>query len=236
MATLAEVARAWDGEGTGEKGRVWLGQRDPIPVWTVEEYKEPNTSFNSSSPVIVKKTSTMGVTAPTTPDNNINSNRTSHRTVPESNPAAKQLPSRETHNRNGIPDSLKCCWPCTRRHSAPENWGSSTTGSRHAQTSRLPTKHSDSRSVRESVQKHHKTSSFSCFFIKEDNARFLLLALLLLVYMIIGAGIFQVLEENSEKVAKRNTSYVVDIKINTVKDALVSGNCSWGLIEELLHR
>lgn len=76
----------------------------------------------------------------------------------------------------------------------------------------------------------------ACFVIKEDNARFLLLALLILIYMIVGAGIFQALEETSETLEREKAAFKLLTKIEEVKLELHFRNCSWSSIEELIYR
>lgn len=164
-----------------------------------------------------------------------------------------------TSNNNLIDNSLQCCClPPLRRHSTPDpstpihnnnpisllsGFKSPNSNSDQVKaTARPPTSYSihSKKSVNDrpcsSYSAHEYRSMLACFVIKEDNARFLLLALLILIYMIVGAGIFQALEETSETLEREKAAFKLLTKIEEVKLELHFRNCSWSSIEELIYR
>ncbi|XP_068237521.1 LOW QUALITY PROTEIN: potassium channel subfamily K member 13-like [Palaemon carinicauda] len=71
--------------------------------------------------------------------------------------------------------------------------------------------------------------------LKEDNARFLLLALVLLLYMIFGALIFQAFEEEKEQLEVKRYSSDFDRSLQKVKEDIEINNVSLSTVEELLY-
>lgn len=76
---------------------------------------------------------------------------------------------------------------------------------------------------------------WNALVLKEDNARFLLLALVLLLYMVAGALIFQTFEEENEQ--KERTSYLeqYEEKLQQLKEDIDVNNVSLSRVEQLLY-
>lgn len=71
--------------------------------------------------------------------------------------------------------------------------------------------------------------------LKEDNARFLLLALVLLLYMVAGALIFQALEENNEIQERKTYMDQYKAKFQELQSELETANVSLSVVEDLLY-
>ncbi|XP_042875885.1 potassium channel subfamily K member 13-like [Penaeus japonicus] len=71
--------------------------------------------------------------------------------------------------------------------------------------------------------------------LKEDNARFLLLALVLLLYMVFGALVFQQLEEQNETRERGRYHRDYDEALAKLKGEIQASNVSLARVEELLY-
>ncbi|XP_066964392.1 potassium channel subfamily K member 13-like [Macrobrachium rosenbergii] len=80
-----------------------------------------------------------------------------------------------------------------------------------------------------------KARCWHSLLLKEDNARFLLLALVLLIYMILGALVFQAFEEEKELRERNdfNRDFVATLK--KVKDDIEANNVTLTKVEDLLY-
>ena len=77
---------------------------------------------------------------------------------------------------------------------------------------------------------------WSCVVLKEDNARFLLLGFVLVLYMVLGAIIFQFLEEPIELEERRIFNESFTNTLDQLKQSLNDNNVTLEQIEELLYK
>ncbi|XP_063872767.1 potassium channel subfamily K member 13-like isoform X1 [Scylla paramamosain] len=71
--------------------------------------------------------------------------------------------------------------------------------------------------------------------LKEDNARFLLLALVLLLYMVFGALVFEAFEEGNEINERDNYLSKYSISLEELKKDIARNNVSLSQVEDLLY-
>ncbi|XP_071542876.1 potassium channel subfamily K member 13-like [Panulirus ornatus] len=80
-----------------------------------------------------------------------------------------------------------------------------------------------------------KARFWNALALKEDNARFLLLALVLLLYMVAGALVFQAFEEDNEQKERNTYLTQYDEKLKELKEDIDFNNVSLSQVEELLY-
>lgn len=76
---------------------------------------------------------------------------------------------------------------------------------------------------------------WNAFILKEDNARFLLLALVLLLYMVFGALVFEAFEEDNEIRERDDYIYRFNMSLAQLSRDVASQNVSWTQVEDLLY-
>lgn len=70
---------------------------------------------------------------------------------------------------------------------------------------------------------------------REDNIRFFLLGVFINLYMVIGAAVFQGLEEENEKEAKREFSREFSNSMNELRKGIEDKNITVSQVEQLLY-
>lgn len=81
--------------------------------------------------------------------------------------------------------------------------------------------------------KHSFWTNF--FLLKEDNVRFMLLAIVIIIYMILGAAIFQILEEGNEIDQVNVFQKSFSDEIAFLKQKLNSKNVTLEQVESLMY-
>ncbi|KAF2365703.1 Potassium channel domain, partial [Trinorchestia longiramus] len=218
----------------------------PVPVWTVEEYQDPNHSHSCGSSSAkdnrlqnTKNPNSRSSYAPSADETSKSSQSCQHNhSVPHTPRKRAIIPrlSLPTENSDDGPSSPHC-WPCIRNHSSSRDQVSSTfrvsqptPPSIHPEKTKKFT-YSEPASGRLGNIQH---SIISFFMIKEDNARFFLLTFLILLYMILGAGFFQAFEETSEAIEREKTVFNLEQQIMRIKTDLQMKNCTWDSVEALI--
>ena len=208
-----------------------------VPVWTVEDFQESDMEQPSGEDAGYRKRAGMGLTASLTPThqtNNVKNEKVHFKynnfsNLPQSKDPLAPPPTMKPPSYPGNRDDtafrslMEYCWPFhRRRYSDP-----------------ITTKNnvfpSPARTNKGSAHRHQHHQA-TCTLIKEENARILLLAMFISLYLLMGAGVFEALESPNEEDDRSIAAIDVERKTATVKLSLTVGNCTWSVIEDLLYR
>lgn len=81
----------------------------------------------------------------------------------------------------------------------------------------------------------HRAKCCNGFILKEDNARFLLLGVVLMLYMLLGALVFQAFEEDNERRDRQNHINRYNKSMEELRKAVADQNVNMTQVEELLY-
>lgn len=81
----------------------------------------------------------------------------------------------------------------------------------------------------------HRSKCCNSILLKEDNARFLLLAGVLLLYMVFGALVFQAFEEDNERRERKDYRNRYNDSLEQLLQSIAVRNVSLEQVEELLY-
>ncbi|XP_042219710.1 potassium channel subfamily K member 13-like isoform X2 [Homarus americanus] len=221
-AQLADLARAWGAGGAGaggecvgdgvkplaptqKEGKVWT-----VDGWTADQNKTANRRANKT---------TNGSSSTSSDSNSYSGDTSGSSTVDSSSGDSLGCGKGWVRSENSTGGCCACMCPTSRESAAPakpdaENVVMPTSG--HLVVPR-------------------RARFWNAVALKEDNARFLLLALVLLLYMVVGALIFQAFEEENEKRERTNYLEQYDAKLSELKEEINYNNVSLSRVEELLY-
>ena len=205
--------------------------RSNIPIWTVEEYHDTTTPTVPGGRVSPDRSNSL----PLKPHSNSSPSITHVRSdVSQKLKNLDFFVKQQQHENFGSNNSLSpnLLWSSLRRNSAPD--GSSKEKQmmdRSGDQSEI--KNRMSRCCEDSMI---RCSDVTCSIVREENARFVILAIFILFYLLFGALVFQYLEEETEVTAKKVTNAKIAEELTIIKYCLKPGNCSLDRVLDLMYR